>query len=176
MLKLYSKLKVRFLLNPAERAEYFKKTGFLKMGEGCEIYHDVSFGSEPYLVILGNKVRIAAGVRFVTHDGGMFVIRNLGMNPNADKVDKIVIGSNVFIGYNSIVMPGVTIGSNVVIGAGGVVTKDVPDNSVVAGVPAKVLCTIEEYYIKNKDKMDDTKQMSHSDKKAFYQNKFNINA
>ena len=53
--------------------------------------------------------------------------------------------NNVFIGCNSIIMGGVRIGNNVVIGAGSVVTKDIPDNSVVVGNPAKVIKTFDEF-------------------------------
>ncbi len=59
--------------------------------------------------------------------------------------DPIYIGDNVFIGWGSIVLPGVKVGSNVVIGAGSVVSKDIPDNSVAAGNPAKALKDIDSY-------------------------------
>ncbi|XQW85920.1 DapH/DapD/GlmU-related protein [Thalassotalea piscium] len=59
--------------------------------------------------------------------------------------EPISIGDNVFIGWGSIVLPGVCIGNNVVVGAGSVVTKNIPDNSVVAGNPAKVIKPIEDY-------------------------------
>ncbi len=58
------------------------------------------------------------------------------------KPSKIVIGDNAWLGAGVIVMPGVTIGANSVVGAGAVVTKDVPEETVVAGVPAKVLRTL----------------------------------
>ena len=51
----------------------------------------------------------------------------------------ITIGDNVWFGGNCVVLPGVTIGNNVVVGAGSVVTKDVPDNAVVVGNPAKII-------------------------------------
>ena len=56
----------------------------------------------------------------------------------------VTIGKNVWIGGSAVILPGVTIGDNVVIGAGAVVTKDIPDNVVVGGNPAKILRTIEE--------------------------------
>ena len=55
--------------------EYLKKRG-VNIGEGCEIYKSVNFGSEPYLVTLGENVRVAANVTFVTHDGGIWVLRH----------------------------------------------------------------------------------------------------
>ncbi|WP_252282792.1 acyltransferase [Peribacillus asahii] len=161
-------------IGPKERAEHYKEQGMLNLGNGCEIYENVSFGSEPYLIKLGNKVRIAAGARFITHDGGMWVIRNLGINKDADKMGTITVGNNVFIGQNVIIMPGVTIGDNVVVGIGSLVTKDVPDNTVVAGSPAKVFFSIEEYYKKNIEKIDSTKQMNKQDKREYYLKKFNV--
>jgi acetyltransferase-like isoleucine patch superfamily enzyme len=73
----------------------------------------------------------ATRVRFETHDGGVWVARSA--HPQIDMVKPIVVGSNVFLGYGAIVMPGVTIGDNVVIGAGAVVTRDIPANSVAVG-------------------------------------------
>ena len=69
---------------------------------------------------------------------------------NAINFAPIQVGSHVFIGVNTIVMPGVKIGSNVVIGAGSVVTKDIPDNSVAIGVPAKVVSSFSDYQDKIK--------------------------
>ncbi len=56
----------------------------------------------------------------------------------------ISIGNDVWIGGNCVILPGVTIGNNVVVAAGAVVTKNVPDNCVVGGVPAKLIKTIED--------------------------------
>jgi acetyltransferase-like isoleucine patch superfamily enzyme len=166
---------VSHFCSPAKRTEYYKKNNYIQMGYGCEIHSNVLFGSEPYLVRLGNQVRIASGVKFVTHDGGMWVVRNLGWNQYADKMGRIIIKDNVFIGFDAIIMPDVEIGSNVIIGAGSVVTKDIPDNMVVAGIPARVVCSIEEYYDKNISKIDTTKQMTRKEKEVYYTQKFNMN-
>ena len=55
----------------------------------------------------------------------------------------VTIGNDVWIGANCTILPGVTIGNNVVVAAGAVVTKDVPDNCVVGGVPVKIIKEIE---------------------------------
>ena len=138
------------------RIEIYRRGG-VKIGKHCEIYKTVSFGSEPWLITIGDYVRITSGVKFCTHDGGMWVIRNAGYDNNADVFGKIIIGNNVHIGWNSIIMPGVTIGNNVVVGVNSVVTKDIPDNCVVAGCPAKVIRSLDSYYEKNKPVIIDTK-------------------
>lgn len=102
-----------------------------------------TFGSEPYLVSIGNHVTITGGVRFITHDGGVWIFRD--EYPDIDVIAPISVGNNVFIGLNTIVMPGVTIGNNCVIGAGAVVTRHIPDNSVAVGTPARVISDTEGY-------------------------------
>ncbi|MEQ1637428.1 MAG: acyltransferase [Methylococcales bacterium] len=108
----------------------------IKPGQG-------TFGSEPYLITLGDHVTVTANVQFVTHDGGVWVFREY--EPDIDVFGEITIGNNVFIGYGAIIMPGVHVGDNVVIGAGAVVTKDIPANLVVAGVPARAVCSLDDY-------------------------------
>ncbi len=148
----------------------FKRNGG-KIGKGCEIYSTVEFGSEPYLIEIGNNVRITDSVKFVTHDGGLWVLRNLYEKMNAaDKFGKIIIEDNVHIGWNTIIMPGVIIGKNSVIGCGSVITKNIPANSVAVGVPAKVIESIDEYYKKNVEKIVDTKFLSPKEKKHFLLN------
>lgn len=167
------KARIRFT-SPSNRAVLMKKYG-INIGKGCEVYDNVSFGSEPYLIKIGDKVRITSGVRFLTHDGGVWVLRNSGVLPNSDSFGMINIGSNVHIGINSIIMPGVTIGNNVVIGVGSIVTKNIPDNSIACGVPAKVIKSISEYYDKQKEICDYTKEMNNEAKRNYLIKKYNIN-
>ena len=65
--------------------------------------------------------------------------------PDFDSFGKVVIGNNVYIGNNALIMPGVTIDDNVIIGAGSVVTKSVPSGWIVAGNPAKKVGNIEKF-------------------------------
>jgi acetyltransferase-like isoleucine patch superfamily enzyme len=104
-----------------------------------------TFGSEPFLVSIGRHVTISFGVSFITHDGGTFVFRDQKRYEQVIKFGRITIHDNCFIGARSILMPGVTIGPNSVVAAGSVVTKDAGPNVVVGGVPAKVICSVEEY-------------------------------
>lgn len=117
-------------------------------GGGVHIYGRVSWNTEPWLITLGNNVHITDGTKFITHDGGTLLYRN--QIPDLEITKPIVVGNNVYIGNNVIILPGVTIGNNVVIGAGAVVSKDIPDNSVAVGVPARVIKTADEYLEKIK--------------------------
>lgn len=147
--------------------KWLRKQG-VKIGEGCEIHQHVDFGSEPYLIKLGNHVRVTNGVRFFTHEGGVYVLRHLYEEcKNADEFAEIEVGNNVHIGVNALIMPGVHIGDNCIVGAGAVVTHDIPDNTVAAGVPAKEICSIEEFYEKHKEQIVMTKNMNEKEKKDF---------
>jgi acetyltransferase-like isoleucine patch superfamily enzyme len=110
------------------------------------LYGRVVWGTEPWIITLGNNVHITEGVRFLTHDGGTLLFRD--KVPDLEITKPITIGDNVYIGNNVLLMPGVNIGNNVIIGAGAVVTKDIPDNSVAVGVPARVIKTADEYFEK----------------------------
>ena len=173
IIKILFKKILFFLASTRKRAELYKKEG-VRMGKNCEVFAKVSFGSEPYLVQLGDHVKITYGSSFVTHDGGVYVLRNMGLAKNADKFAPIHVGNNVFFGIKCIIMPGVTIGDNVIIGSGSIVTRDIPSNSVAAGVPCRVLKSIESYYETCKDNLDDTKHMNTVEKKKYLYNKYNI--
>lgn len=160
-----SELLIQYVMPQRIRIKHLRKKG-MAVGNGCEIYRSVNFGSEPYLISVGDNVRITSGVKFCTHDGGMWVLRKSGKIDNrADVFGAIKIGNNVHIGWNTIIMPGVTIGDNCVIGCGAVVTKDIPDNSVAAGVPARVIKSIDEYCDKAQLNAVMTSGMDYDEKK-----------
>jgi acetyltransferase-like isoleucine patch superfamily enzyme len=117
----------------------------VKIGTGCGMYGATvgMFGSDPYLITLGDNVHITHGVTFITHDGATLILRK--EVPDLEITAPIKVGNDVYIGINSLIMPGVTVGSRCIIGAGSIVTRDVPDNSVVAGVPARIIKTTDEY-------------------------------
>lgn len=95
------------------------------MQQGCIIDE-----SHCWLISIGNSVTLAPNVHILAHDAS----------------------TKMFLGYTKIGI--VTIGNNVFIGAGSIVTKDIPDGTVVAGNPAKIICKIDEYLDKNKENMD----------------------
>lgn len=172
-MKLLNRIKNIIIKSELQDINDLRKMG-LQIGRDCEIYNDVSFGSEPYLITIGNHVRITRVCKLITHDGGIWVIRTLVNNPDLDLFGKIKIGNNVHIGMNSIIMPGVTIGDNCIVGCGAVVTKDMPSGEIWAGIPARKIKTVEEYYTQHKDEFDNTKQLSYKEKKRYLHEKYNV--
>lgn len=117
----------------------------LKVGQGVIFIEAPKFGSEPYLIEIGDRTKITANCTFINHDGAMYVIRSMEKYADARNFGRIKIGKNCFIGNNCTILPGVEIGDNCILGAGSVLSSSMPANSVYAGVPAKFICTIEEY-------------------------------
>jgi carbonic anhydrase/acetyltransferase-like protein (isoleucine patch superfamily) len=114
----------------------------VRLGEGCRIYTS-SFGGEPWLISIGDRVTVTSGVQFITHDGTAWLLRD--EKGRRYRYAPIEIGSDVFIGTNSLILPGVRIGSRVIVAAGSVINRSIPDNCVVAGVPARFVGTYDAY-------------------------------
>lgn len=140
------RLRIALMINSDKRNKYLKKHDvFGAMGDNV-FFQPRFIPADPKLIKFHNNVIVTSNVTFVTHD-----VFDMGLNyMYPDKqiptlMKPIEIMDNVFIGCNSTILGGVRIGNNVVIAAGSVVTKDVPDNSVVAGNPAKVIETFDEY-------------------------------
>lgn len=115
------------------------------------------------MITLGDNVYITAGVMFLTHDGGTLILRK--EVPDLEWTAPITIGNDVYIGFRSMSMPGVTIGNQCIIGAGSVVSKSIPDNSVAAGVPCRVIKSTDEYFEQMKAKSLKCGHL-HGDEKA----------
>lgn len=114
---------------------------------------------KPHIISIGSYCKITSGVVILAHDYSISVARRVygdfigGTAPTR-------IGDNCFLGIRAIILPGADIGNNCIVGSGSVVPAGLyPDGSVIAGNPARIICTLEEYYEKHKKKwIDDAKR------------------
>ena len=128
-------------LNPVK---YAKKQG-VTLGKNVSFTGKMNFGTEPYLIEIGNHVLIA-GATFITHEGAHWVLK--GLDPSQNHTfgyGRIKVCDNVYIGHDCTILRGVTIGENTIIGACSLVNKSCEPNSVYAGIPAKRICSIDDF-------------------------------
>lgn len=154
--RVWRSMRLCLLTSGGKRAEYLRKNKvFSSMGEGC-IFMGRKVPLYPKLIRIGSNVSMGPGVLFTTHDAAHRVLNQItdpafrekcGGKTSAfpEKIGCISVGDNVFISANTTILYNVKIGSNVIIGAGSVVTKDIPDNSVAVGVPARVISDFDTY-------------------------------
>ncbi len=155
MARLFSKIYTsyeRIVLCKGNKIAFLRHRG-VRIGKNCSILtatENFHLGSEPYLISIGDDVTLSRDVDMITHDGSGRLFRNNieGACRYGNRFAPIIIKDRCFIGTKSLILPGVTIGPDSVVGAGSIVTKDVPPGMVAAGVPARVICTIEEYKAK----------------------------
>ena len=121
----------------------------VRAADGVNLYGEISFGSEPWLVSIGAGTEVTNGVSFVTHDGSIRVVQRGPYAPadpsRLNRYGAITVGANCFIGTRAVVVPGVDIGDDCIVGAAAVVTKDVPSGHIVAGNPARVIGTVADF-------------------------------
>lgn len=126
-----------------EWAAILRESGeFQAMGEHCSIQTNVTI-TDPPLVAMGNNVRMSGCILF-GHDGSINML-NRAYQLHLDNVGPIILGDHVFIGHGVIILPNVKIGSRVIIAAGSVVSRDLPDNCLAGGMPAKPLRPLDEH-------------------------------
>lgn len=164
--KFIHKIKLHYA-NNEQYIQMLREKG-MNIGSGCQIFKSAVIGSEPWLISLGNNVRITERVKFITHDGGLWTLRKMGLLQNSDvKYGRIIIDDNCNISWDVTIMPGVHIGKNCIIAAGAVVTKDVPDGEIWGGIPARKIETTEEYYQKIKSEVVPTFGMNSQKMKEY---------
>lgn len=128
-------------------ALWIMKRRGLKVGKNFVLagsYLDLRF---LHLITMGDDVRLSKNT-LLAHDASMNA--SLGYS----RIGKITIGNRVFIGYETIILPGVTIGDDVIIGAGSVVTHDIPSRSIAMGNPAKVTGTLDDFLKRKKKEIE----------------------
>lgn len=131
-----------------KRSKWLKKHKFFyEMGENVH-FQPRNLPADPKFIKLHNNIAIASNVGFITHDIIHKMLNHCDGNDNLDSYKShlgcIEIMDNVFIGSGVRIMPNVRIGPNAIVAAGAIVTKDVPEGTVVAGVPAKVIGTFDD--------------------------------
>ncbi|WP_057912990.1 acyltransferase [Peribacillus muralis] len=138
----FIRVRLRKLLFEEIWLDDYIKQGMV-IGVNCSIQPGVIFDiSHCWLIKIGNNVTIAPEAYILAHDTSTKRLIKY------TKVANVIIEDNVFIGARSIIMPGVTIGKGSLVAAGSVVTKSVPEESVVAGNPAKIISTTDNYHKK----------------------------
>ncbi len=133
--------------------KYLRKKG-IEIGDNCIFRHPESTNidvTRPTLVTIGNNVDFNRNFILLSHDYTTSVFLNLYGN-FVNSSGTVRIGNNVYFGVNCTLLKGAIIGDNCIIGANSLVTGRIPNNSVAVGVPAKVICSIDEYYQKRKQK------------------------
>lgn len=151
---IVGKLYMLYTRTSAKRyVSYLRKKGvaigrnFAIRGGARPIRIDVT---RPSLITIGDNVTINKNFTIMTHDfvSGVFLNKYSDFVPSSGRV---VIGNNVRFGIDCTVLKGVTIGDNCFIAAGAIVTRDIPSGSIAGGIPAKVLCTLDDYYQRRKE-------------------------
>ena len=131
--------------------KFLRKKGIF-IGNGTYARYPMTINidlTRPELIQIGENVLLHKNLTILTHDYASRVFVNL-YGDFIPSHGKIKIGNNVWFGENCTVLKGVTIGNNCIIGYGSTVIKDIPGNSVAVGTPAKVICSLDEYYKKRK--------------------------
>ena len=143
-----------------KRTEFIRKHHlFGSIGNNCNIQQrKIPLCSE--LIYLHNNVRIASNVGFGVHDGIHKMLNNKYETQDfIERVGCIEIMDNVFIGSRTVILYNTKIGNNVIIGSNSLVNKDIPDNSVYAGIPARFICTFDDYVKKAREYSESVKEL-----------------
>ena len=154
-MKYYTKIRLYMISDAEKRTKLLiKKNLFKSVGKNF-FFQPRIVPDEPKLISFGNNVCVASNVTFVTHDVIDKVLNNMDSNINYNYYcAQIEIGNNVFIGCNTTILPNVKIGNNVIVASGAVVSKDIGDNCVVGGNPAKVIESFDDYINMRKNNND----------------------
>lgn len=168
--KIIRKLIYGYKADSESYLDYYRQRG-AKIGKGCVAFEPTNTMidvSRPYLLDIGENVQILKGVTILTHGYDWSVLKGV-YGDVLGNAQPVRIGNNVFIGRNATILGNVTVGNNVIIGASSVVTKDIPDDCVVAGSPARVIRNLEDYYIKRKERqIEEAQNMARAYFDAFH--------
>ena len=150
--RLWHSLRIALMPQSDQRVAYLRRHHVFGHIGKDSIWRDRLVPLYAERIYLGDNVRCGSKVLFITHDVIHSMLNHREGNDFQfeEKVGDIRVGDNVFIGTNTTILYDVTIGSNVIVGAGSLVNRDVPSNSVVAGVPARYICSFDAFVEKRK--------------------------
>ncbi len=155
LLKLVAKIKYKNYKRKLNR----NIANGLKIGKNVTIMPNASIDENyPYLISIGDNCSLSNHVLILAHDATTFKFTG-----GYTRVARVEIKDNVYIGQNAIILPGVTIGPNVLVAAGSVVNKNIPPNSCVAGVPARVYAKFDEFLENHKSLINEREAVDHKD-------------
>ena len=146
--RFYHSLRLKMMKNPRKRAAYLKEHHLLNaIGDNC-IWGPTKMPLCPQLIRLHNNVMIHKTAVIITHDMINGILKRA--RPEMDfgyreRLGCVEIMDNVYVGNHVVILPEVHIGKNCIISTGSVVTQDIPENSIVAGNPAKVVGRFDVY-------------------------------
>lgn len=168
--------------SPESWLDYLRAEG-MRIGTGTTLFSKPSAVlidlTRPWLIEIGKNVQITIGVKILTHGYDWSVLKGK-YGEVLGSAGKVTIGDNCFIGMNTVILKGTSIGKNTIIGAGSVVTGgEYPSDCVIAGNPAKVIMSLDEYYKKRKSaQLTEAKELAQlyierygkePDEKAFHE-------
>jgi acetyltransferase-like isoleucine patch superfamily enzyme len=149
--------------------KYLRRLG-VKVGKGV-LFRDAKSATidltRPSLIEIGDNVDINVNFTIMTHDfaSGVFLNKHQELVNSSGSVK---LGNNIYIGRDVTILKGASVGDNCVIGLGSVVTSHIPSNSVAVGIPAKVICSIDEYYERRKSRcLEEAFEYARSIRKNF---------
>jgi len=151
---MIQRIKLRWAQTSNERYIDYLRRHHIKIGNECLFRNPKTITidlTRPSLIEIGNGVHFCDWFNLLTHDFTTNVFLNM-YDEFVPSSGKVIIGNNVYFNQRCTVLKNVTIGDNCIFGYGSTIMKDIPANSVVVGTPAKVICTVEEYYRKRCEK------------------------
>lgn len=156
---LFLKIRLKYFPKKAGKYDFNKilEDRGISIGKGTIFYDPNSIiidRERPWMLKIGEYCKITRGTVILTHDYSRSVLRRV-YGDVIGEARKTIIGDNVFIGINSIILMGAHIGNNVIIGAGSVVSGHIPDNCVIAGNPARIIRSLDEHYNIRKEKSEE---------------------